>query len=85
MDLPNVITRDLPETVRNYLNLPTVFSSIHVVKDGKTCKQLLIEQLDFLNLELRKIAENVYKDDAEALIVNGKFLEEKFHSIKFVN
>lgn len=84
ISLVNAVTRDLPETVRNYLNLPTAFATLHVVENGKTCKQLLIEQLDFLNTQLSKIAENVYKDDAEALLVNGKFLEEKFHSLSFV-
>lgn len=84
ISLVNAVTRDLPETVRNYLNLPTAFATLHVVENGKTCKQLLIEQLDFLNTQLAKIAENVYKDDAEALVVNGKFLEEKFHSLSFV-
>lgn len=84
ISLVNAVTRDLPETVRNYLHLPTAFATLHVVENGKTCKQLLIEQLDFLNTQLSKIAENVYKDDADALIVNGKFLEEKFHSLSFV-
>jgi hypothetical protein len=51
---------------------------------GKPCKQLLIEQLDLLNTQLSKIAENVYRDDADAMVVNGNFLKEKFHSMSFV-
>jgi hypothetical protein len=84
ISLTNAVTRDLPETVRNYLRLPTAFATLHTLDGGKTCKQLLIEQLDFLSAQLSKIAENVYKDDADALVVNGKFLEEKFHSVSFV-
>ena len=84
ISLVNAVTRDLPETVSNYLQLPTAFATVHVIQNGKTCKQLLIEQLNLLNTQLTKIAENVYKDDADALIVNGKFLEEKFHSLSFV-
>lgn len=82
--LINAVTRDLPETVRNYARLPAAFASLHAVDNGKTCKQLLLEQLDLLDAQLRKIAENVYKDDAEALVVNGKFLKEKFHSMSFI-
>lgn len=84
ISLINAVTRDLPETVRNYVHLPTAFANLHVVQGGKTCKELLVEQLDLLNSQLSKIAENVYKDDADALLVNGKFLQEKFHSLSFV-
>jgi hypothetical protein len=81
----NAITRDLPGTVNNYLQLPTAFASFHVIADGKTCKQLFIEQLDILNANLTKMAESIYKDDADALVANGKFLSEKFHSVSFVH
>ncbi|MQA37767.1 hypothetical protein [Rugamonas aquatica] len=84
ISLINAVTRDLPETVRNYVHLPTAFANLHVIQGGKTCKELLVEQLDLLNSQLAKIAENVYKDDADALVVNGKFLQEKFHSLSFV-
>jgi hypothetical protein len=84
ISLVNAVTRDLPETVRNYLQLPTAFANLHAVDKGKTCRQLLIEQLALLDTQLSKIAENVFKDDADALVVNGKFLQEKFHSLSFV-
>ncbi|MDD2775291.1 MAG: hypothetical protein PHU06_04980 [Gallionella sp.] len=84
ISLTNAVTRDLPETVRNYLYLPTAFATLHVIHDGKTCKQLLIEQLDLLNQQLSKIAESIYQEDAEALVINGKFLQEKFHAVSFV-
>lgn len=82
--LTNTITRDLPETVKNYLQLPPLFASTHVVANGKTCRQLLLDQLDFLSEQLGKIAENVYKDDADALVVNGKFLQDKFQPVSFI-
>ncbi|MDD4928100.1 MAG: hypothetical protein PHP85_02345 [Gallionella sp.] len=85
ISMVNAITRDLPETVRNYIHLPPAFATLHVIDNGKTCKQLLIEQLDLLSGQLSKIAENIYKNDAEALVINGKFLQEKFHSVSFIN
>jgi hypothetical protein len=81
--LTNAVTRDLPNTIKNYIALPPAFAAIHTVEQGKTCKQLLIEQLDLLEVQLTKIADNIYKDDADALIVNGKFLQEKFHEVSF--
>jgi hypothetical protein len=83
--LTNAVTRDLPMTVQNYLNLPTAFATIHKLEGGKTCRQLLLEQLDLLCDQLTIIAQNIYKDDADALIVNGKFLEDKFHSVSFID
>ncbi len=79
--LTNAVTRDLPETVRNYRRLPVAFASLHAVENGKTCKQLLIEQLNLLNDQLRKIGDNVYRDDADALLANGRFLREKFKAL----
>lgn len=82
--LTHAVTRDLPQTLHNYRRLPAAFASLHAVDDGKTCKQLLIAQLDLLNGQLAKIADSVYRDDADALVVNGKFLREKFHSVSFI-
>ncbi|MBK9441857.1 MAG: hypothetical protein IPN53_11305 [Comamonadaceae bacterium] len=83
--LVNAVTRDLPGTVKNYMRLPAAFASMHVVENGKTAKQLLLEQLDILDGQLAKIATNIYKDDAEALVTNGWFLKEKFHTVSFTN
>lgn len=82
--LVNAVTRDLPETVHNYARLPAAFATLHAVDNGKTCKQLLLEQLALLDAQLRKMADSVYREDAEALVINGKFLQEKFHSMSFV-
>jgi len=46
--------------------------------------RLLLGQPALRNGQLRKIAENIYQDDAKVLLVNGKFLKEKFHSLAFV-
>jgi hypothetical protein len=82
--LVNAVTRDLPETVQNYMRLPSAFATLHVIENGKTCKQLLLEQLGLLNDQLDKIATSIFKNDAEALVVNGKFLQEKFHAYNFI-
>jgi hypothetical protein len=42
----------LPETLENYLKLPPAYRNLHVVKDGKTPKQLLLDQLDLLDQKL---------------------------------
>ena len=74
------ITRDLPQTVAGYLRLPSAFANYHALEGGKTAKDLLTEQLQFLKSQLDKIAEAAFKDDAEALLTNGQYLKEKFHA-----
>jgi hypothetical protein len=73
------ITRDLPKTLEGYLRLPTAFASFHPLEGGKTAKDLLLEQLQFLKAQLDKIAEAAFRDDADALLTNGQYLKEKFH------
>jgi hypothetical protein len=68
----------LPETLENYLNLPPAFRNLHPVKDGKTAKQLLVEQLDLLDQQMKEIAQDFYRNDTQRLTAHGRFLEEKF-------
>lgn len=44
----------------------------------------LLEQLTLLDASLRRIAEDALRDDAEALVVHGKFLQERFGPVTFV-
>lgn len=78
------ITRDLPQTVAGYIRLPSAFAGFHTLKDGKTAKDLLIEQLKFLKTQLDKIAEAAFREDVEALLVNGQYLKEKFHAPSYL-
>ncbi|MFZ6710729.1 hypothetical protein [Undibacterium sp. TC9W] len=82
--LINAVNRDLPQTIKNYLHLPTAFATMHVIENGKTCKQLLLEQLHLLETQLGKIATDIYKNDADSLVINGEFLKEKFHTVSFI-
>jgi hypothetical protein len=68
----------LPASLQHYINLPPAYANIHPVKDGKTSRQLLVEQLDLLDLQMKEVVEAVYRKDTEKLIVQGKFLKEKF-------
>lgn len=68
----------LPATLRTYLSLPVAFRRLHVVRDGKTAKALLLEQLDLLDAKMKEIVTSVAENDTQALLVNGRFLEEKF-------
>jgi hypothetical protein len=68
----------LPETLANYLKLPPAYRNLHPVKDGKTPKQLLIEQLDLLDQKMKEIVQNFAQNDTQQLMAQGRFLESRF-------
>lgn len=76
----STITRYLPETLSAYLKLPPAFARVHHGSSGKNAQTLLTEQLTALNTQLQKVAENAYAHDVERLIVNGRFLQDRFGS-----
>jgi len=78
------VLRYLPETLANYVALPPAFRNSHALKDGKTARQLLAEQLALLEAKMREIVANVSSADAQALLANGKFLEMKFQQPDFL-
>lgn len=78
------VLRYLPETLANYVALPPAFRSAHVLRDGKTARQLLAEQIALLDARMQDIVANVASADAQALLANGEFLRTKFDSADFL-
>lgn len=75
----------LPETLENYLNLPPAFAKMHPIKDGKTAKQLLLEQLDLLDQQMREIAQDFHSDNSQGLLIHGRFLEDTFRTAELTD
>ncbi len=69
----------LPATLQNYLNLPPAYANLYPVKDGKTSKQLLLEQLNLLDQQMKEAVQAIYQHDTQKLMIQGQFLKEKFH------
>jgi hypothetical protein len=82
--LRETVLRYLPETLANYVALPPAFRTNHALKDGRTARQLLAEQLALLDGKLRDIVANVAASDAQALLANGHFLELRFRQPDFL-
>ena len=68
----------LPDALERYLALPTDFAKHTVLSNGKTAEATLLEQLSLLERSLQRIASDVFREDADALMVHGRFLKEKF-------
>ena len=78
------IARYLPETLANYIALPPMFRVTRVLKDGKTARDLLMDQLVVLDNQMKEVVGNLARGDADALLANGEFLEAKFRERDFI-
>jgi hypothetical protein len=68
----------LPDAIGGYLRLPRQWADSRPVDRGKTSLMILIDQLDLLGATMDKVFDAVCRADAEALVVHGRFLAEKF-------
>lgn len=76
--LERTVTDYLPSTLNAYLTLPRAYANSRVVQNGKTAKDLLVEQLDLIEEKMQAISEAVSRDDLNKLLAQGRFLEDKF-------
>lgn len=75
----------LPTSLENYLNLPPAYRTLHVVRDGKTSKDLLLEQLHILQDETQEVIESVHQGDVDAIDAHTRFLKGKFESDRWLS
>jgi hypothetical protein len=69
----------LPKTVSTFLSMPpdTVDTPMPA-SGGKTPRQELTTQLDLLDKKLDDIAQDLQRQDADRLLANRRFLEQRF-------
>lgn len=68
----------LPEAIGGYLRLPRQWADTRPVDRGKTPLMILVDQLDLLRVTMDKVFDAINRADAEALVIHGRFLQEKF-------
>lgn len=68
----------LPVAIGNYLRLPRDWADTRPIANGKSSVMLLVDQLDLLGSTMDKVFDAVARADAQAIIVHGAFLEQKF-------
>lgn len=71
-------TEYLPKALESYLNLPRAYAMQARIQDGKTPTQVLMDQVTLLESKMSEIADHVNRIDADRLLANGRFLEERF-------
>jgi|ERR1700733_936651 hypothetical protein len=72
------VRRYLPDTLAAYLRLPKFYAQMQTLADGRTASQTLLDQLRVLDTSLKDVAKSAFAGDAETLVTNGQFLQNKF-------
>jgi hypothetical protein len=73
----DAIARYLPDTLNYFLKLPAQERKNKIIKADKTAEALLLEQLQALNTTLEGVAARLYAVEAQDLVINGRFLQNK--------
>jgi hypothetical protein len=68
----------LPSALDAYLALPPEYATTRPLRDGKTPKQILLEQLQLIDSKMDEVADAVHQRDTDRLLASGRFLEERF-------
>src|SRR3979411_710110 len=58
----------LPTALETYLNLPRAYATLHRVQNGKTPKDVLIDQLTLLESKMSEVADDVHRNDTDRLL-----------------
>ncbi len=72
-------TSYLPEAVAGYLRLPRDWADTRPIDEGRTALMVLVDQLELLGATMDKVLDAVNRQDAQALVAHGRFLEARFH------
>ena len=80
VDVRSTATTYLPDTLNAYLAVPAAYRNSATIRDGKTARQIVVDQLTVLTGKMREIEQNAVQDDAQALLANGRFLKDRFAS-----
>jgi hypothetical protein len=68
----------LPTAVEAYLRLPNGYVSSQPGSSGRAALHVLVEELDFLDAEMRQVAEVVHRTDMDRLLAHKRFLIDRF-------
>ncbi len=77
-DLSRLLGRHLPELVERYTRVPADQRARTIDSDGRTIETTLIDGLKVVEAELSRASDALSAADRDALLVQGKFLENRY-------
>jgi hypothetical protein len=72
----------LPTAVATYLRLPPDYVSPRPASQGWTPLQVLLDELDLLESQMRRVAEIVHHADMDRMLAHRRFLNERFSRVE---
>ena len=82
LKIQRIINNYVAPMIQHYQELPIIFHN-RKMADELSPNELLLKQLDLIHEEMLKITEHVFRDDLEALIQHGEFLQQKLNPPDF--
>ncbi|MFZ4688307.1 MAG: hypothetical protein ACOYLS_03615 [Polymorphobacter sp.] len=79
MDLSRLLGRHLPELVERYTRVPAEQRARTIDGDGRTIETTLVDGLKVVEAELARASDALAAADRDALLVQGKFLENRYN------
>ncbi|AEH09089.1 hypothetical protein FsymDg_1633 [Candidatus Protofrankia datiscae] len=70
----------LPTALEVYLGLPPRYAETHRLDDGRTPRQVVVDQMKLLERGVRDVTEAAAAGDAARLLSHGRFLADRFGS-----
>lgn len=77
-DLSRLLGKHLPELVERYTRVPVDQRDRTIDSDGRTIETTLINGLKVVEAELTRASDELASADRDALLVQGKFLENRY-------
>lgn len=71
----------LPTAVDTYLRLPPGYVSSRPTSYGWTPLQVLLDELDLLDTQMRRVADVVHHTDMDRLLAHRRFLNDRFSRV----
>ena len=68
----------LPTAIDAYLRLPSGYVSSQPGSHGRAAVDVLAEELDFLDAQMREVADMVHRIDMDRLLAHRRFLVDRF-------
>jgi hypothetical protein len=79
--LQQTATEYLPSTLNAYMAMPPGSENAPVDAEGRTAWRILWDQLTLIESRLDTVAADVRRRNADRLVANGRFLEERFKNL----
>ena len=71
----------LPTAVDTYLRLPSGYVSSRPASQGWTPLQVVLDELDLLDMQMRRVADIVHHTDMDRLLAHRRFLNDRFSRV----